>query len=83
MDNFKVTFEMVNGEKHTYEFHNTTEDEIYTQFVQPSDGWIELTQKGEKHYIQADKITRVKIISESLRKERSEKTAKAIQSFRF
>jgi hypothetical protein len=87
MEKFRVTFEMTNGEKHFYEIESDTESNVYNLINNCNDGWINVTENSESHYIKADKLTRVIVISEldfcKRQKEKSEKTAKALESLNF
>lgn len=65
MENFRVTFEMTNGEAHFYEIESESITSVYELVNSSPDGWIEVPSNGESHFIKADKITRWKIISEA------------------
>jgi hypothetical protein len=87
MEKFRITFELLDGEKHFYEIESESFDKLYERINNCPDGWIEVEYSGETHLIKSDKITRVKIISESDFNERQQETDKqmiqAISSWNY
>ncbi|MFE4523966.1 hypothetical protein ACFRCQ_17970 [Cytobacillus firmus] len=87
METFRVTFEMTNGESHFYEIENESINKVYEMINASPDGWVEIPYNGEKHFVKADKLTRVKIISRSdydrIQKESHEQTINAFSNLNF
>ncbi len=81
MDNFSVTFELVNGKTHTYELENTTHSDVYTKVSTEVDGWISIDDNGENHLIKANSVCKVEILSGSEREERSKRAMEAMNAW--
>ncbi|KAB8126919.1 hypothetical protein F9U64_19050 [Gracilibacillus oryzae] len=86
MEKFRVTFEMINGQNHFYEVESTTE-KVYELLNNSPDGWIQLKESGETHYIKADSIARARVISESdynkIEQQKQEENFKALNNYGF
>jgi hypothetical protein len=70
VEDFQVVFEMENGESRQYQFNHTDEQEIVQEF-ENSSVWLEIPHNDEIHYIQTDKVKRIKIVSKKREQLRS------------
>ncbi|WLR41750.1 hypothetical protein LC087_12885 [Bacillus carboniphilus] len=61
MDRYKVTFEMTNGDEHNY-LIDSESSETVENLKNSENGWIEIEDQGETHFIKEDKVTRFKMI---------------------
>ncbi|WP_117170583.1 hypothetical protein [Paraliobacillus sediminis] len=86
MGKMRVTFELVNGKSHLYKIDSDS-DKIYALINNSPDGWIELNEDGETHYIKEGSIVRVRVESEAeynAKQEKSQReTSKAISEMNF
>lgn len=86
-ENFHVNILTTNGNELYYLVEGSSELDVYSKIVNPSDGYVKLESNGETHYLREDKIIRFRVISEKEKNELDElnakKNAELLDNIRF